>query len=165
MKSEVSRRILVYGGLLVFVAFLAAISIPAYQDYTLRAQVSEGRSISAAAKASVLEFHLKHGRPPANNNEAGFHAAERELSGHYTESVEIVYGRIDISFGNNANRYLVGLTLSITPYIRDESILWRCGTAPHPGEKSYTVLDPERGNYRPGSAARFPHYLPSGCRS
>lgn len=56
---------------------LAAIAIPAYQDYTIRAQVSEGLSLSAAAKAAVAEYYLDVGEVPADNATAGLEQHDR----------------------------------------------------------------------------------------
>ena len=38
------------------IGILAAIAIPAYQDYLIRSQVSEGLTMASAAKASVSEY-------------------------------------------------------------------------------------------------------------
>ena len=54
------------------IGILAAIAIPAYQDYTIRAQVSEGLNLAAAAKAAVAESFLNTGEAPADRTEAGF---------------------------------------------------------------------------------------------
>ncbi len=54
------------------IGILAAIAIPAYQDYTIRAQVSEGMNLAAAAKAAVAETFLNRGAPPGNRT-AGRH--------------------------------------------------------------------------------------------
>lgn len=49
------------------VAILAAIAIPAYQDYTARSQVSEGIAMAAAAKTAIEDFRIANGDwPPAN---------------------------------------------------------------------------------------------------
>ena len=56
------------------IGILAAIAIPAYQDYTIRAQVSEGMNLAAAAKAAVAETFLNRGTAPANRTAAGMSA-------------------------------------------------------------------------------------------
>ena len=53
------------------IAILAAIAIPAYQDYLIRAQVTEGMSLGSGAKAAVWDFVSNTGRFPANNQSAG----------------------------------------------------------------------------------------------
>ena len=53
------------------IGILAAIAMPAYQDYTIRAQVSEGLTLAAAAKAAVAEFYANKGKWPSDNSAAG----------------------------------------------------------------------------------------------
>ena len=59
------------------IGILAAIAIPAYQDYTIRAQVSEGMNLAAAAKAAVAETFLNRGTAPADRTQAGMSANAR----------------------------------------------------------------------------------------
>ncbi len=53
------------------IGILAAIAIPAYQDYTIRAQVSEGLTLAAGAKTAVSEYFLERGAWPTDNATAG----------------------------------------------------------------------------------------------
>jgi hypothetical protein len=69
------------------IGILAAIAIPAYQDYTIRAQVSEGVNLSAGAKAAVTEYYLDTRQFPANNDEAGLLPPE-EIHGNYVSSAK-----------------------------------------------------------------------------
>ena len=48
------------------IGILAAIAIPAYQDYVIRSQVTEALAMAGAAKASVAEFYANRGEWPAN---------------------------------------------------------------------------------------------------
>ena len=57
------------------IGILAAIAIPAYSDYTVRAKVSEGMGIASAAKASVSEYYVSLASMPANSAEAGVNIA------------------------------------------------------------------------------------------
>ena len=66
------------------IGILAAIAIPAYQDYTIRAQVSEGLNLSAGAKAAVTEFFQDQGAFPANNVEAGIETPGNILGKYVT---------------------------------------------------------------------------------
>ena len=63
------------------IGILAAIAIPAYQDYTIRAQVSEGMNLAAAAKAAVAESFLNRGAAPANRTVAGMSANATDTVG------------------------------------------------------------------------------------
>ena len=89
------------------IGILAAIAIPAYQDYTIRAQVSEGLNLAAAAKAAVAEDFLNEGVPPINRTDAGMTANAGDTSGKYVLSVEVgntaPAGVILITYGNEAN--------------------------------------------------------------
>jgi type IV pilus assembly protein PilA len=50
------------------IGILAAIAIPAYQDYTIRSQVSEGLSLASGSKVAVAEFFQNEGALPADNS-------------------------------------------------------------------------------------------------
>lgn len=54
------------------IGILAAVAIPAYQDYTIRARVTEGMGMAASAKSAVSEFRISQNRWPSNNVTAGF---------------------------------------------------------------------------------------------
>ena len=68
------------------IGILAAIAIPAYQDYTIRAQVSEGMTLAAAAKAAVAETYLNTGDAPADREEAGMSDTDTDTQGKYVAS-------------------------------------------------------------------------------
>ena len=52
---------------IAIIGILAALAIPAYQDYLIRSQASEGLAMASAAKASVAEYYANHGSWPADN--------------------------------------------------------------------------------------------------
>jgi type IV pilus assembly protein PilA len=145
-----------------FIGILAAIAIPAYQDYTIRAQVSEGLNLAAAAKAAVAETFRSNGVVPQDREDAGMTPAATDTRGKYVSSIEINDGRIDILYGGEANRIIAGQVLSITPYGRlgdgdSWSVVWRCGHAPVPVEATHEIAPYEIGNIEP-------KYLPAVCR-
>jgi type IV pilus assembly protein PilA len=150
------------------IGILAAIAIPAYQDYTIRAQVSEGLTLAAAAKAAVAESFLNRGEAPADRTAAGMTATATDTSGKYVTSVEVVNGRIDITYGNDANQVVDGEILSLTPYETvDLSIAWRCGTSDQPNgtNEMGTAGGGNTTAYDAGSlATTYPQYLPAACR-
>ena len=146
------------------IGILAAIAIPAYQDYTIRAQVTEGMNLAAAAKAAVAEDFLNEGLPPADRTDAGMSANAADTSGKYVTQVAVANGVITITYGNEANKQIATKTLSLTPYeSADLSVAWRCGSALAPV-----------GTAPLGTAAGAPtahvaptvldRYLPSACR-
>ncbi len=149
------------------IGILAAIAIPAYQDYTIRAQVSEGMTLAASAKASVAEAFANDGEAPAARVDAGMTAVATDTSGNYVTSVAIANGTITIAYGNQANQVVNGETLSLTPYESvDLSVVWRCGAAPAPAGTALlgTAGGGVTAAYAAPSAGMLPKYLPSAYR-
>jgi type IV pilus assembly protein PilA len=151
------------------IGILAAIAIPAYQDYTIRAQVSEGLNLAAAAKTAVTESFLNHGDAPTNRTVAGMSATATDTNGKYVTQVAITNGRIDVTYGNEANAQIANAVLSITPYeTPDQSVVWRCGGAPVPMGAPNVIGTSAMGTtptYQAGSLyTSTPQYLPSACR-
>jgi len=70
------------------IGILAAIAIPAYQDYTARAQVTEAFNLAGAQKLAASEYHSNWGSWPENNEKAGV-AAEDKIRGNYVSGVKI----------------------------------------------------------------------------
>src|SRR5262245_49575418 len=93
------------------IGILAAIAIPAYQDYTIRAQVSEGLNLAAAAKAAIAETYLNRGTAPATRTAAGMSANAVDTQGKYVSSVEVTNGVITVTYGNSANTAINAATL------------------------------------------------------
>ncbi|EMT1018975.1 pilin [Neisseria gonorrhoeae] len=52
---------------IAIVGILAAVALPAYQDYTARAQVSEAILLAEGQKSAVTEYYLNNGKWPADN--------------------------------------------------------------------------------------------------
>ena len=95
------------------IGILAAIAIPMYMDYTIRAQISEGLSLSGSAKTAASEFYMDRGSFPANNLEAGL-ATSTKFSGKYVTSVTVTGAVISIQYGNSANGQISGDTVDLT---------------------------------------------------
>ncbi|EMT9880003.1 pilin, partial [Neisseria gonorrhoeae] len=76
---------------IAIVGILAAVALPAYQDYTARAQVSEAILLAEGQKSAVTEYYLNHGIWPANNGNAGV-ANPTDIKGKYVESVTVANG-------------------------------------------------------------------------
>ena len=109
------------------IAILAAIAVPAYQDYVIRSQVSEALTLSDGAKDGVWEFQSHTGRFPSDNASAGI-ASASEISGNYITQVKVVNGQIQLVFGNRASLPLVGASkyLQLSPVTTGGSIKWTC---------------------------------------
>ncbi|HFA6023053.1 TPA: pilin, partial [Neisseria gonorrhoeae] len=76
---------------IAIVGILAAVALPAYQDYTARAQVSEAILLAEGQKSAVTEYYLNHGKWPENNDSAGV-ASASEIKGKYVQKVEVAKG-------------------------------------------------------------------------
>jgi type IV pilus assembly protein PilA len=152
------------------IGILSAIAIPAYQTYSVRAQVAEGISLASAAKASIGEHFAQTGQAPADRAAASMTPGPADTSGKFVTSVAIDNGRIDITYGNDVHRAISGQVLSLTPYeTRDGSIVWRCGDAQAPAGTSLlgTASGATIASYDSGSIAAIDggRYLPSSCRA
>lgn len=113
------------------IGILAAIAIPAYQDYTIRAQVSEGLTLAADVKAGIAEYVAQVGNWPVTLAEAGLGSAvATDKQGRYVDSVEIDNGTIDITYGHDANDKIKTKHLAIQPFLNTNGdVVWRCGNA------------------------------------
>ena len=144
------------------IGILAAIAIPAYQDYTIRSQVSEGLTLAGAAKAAVAESFSQTGVAPANRMAAGMSNNAVDTNGKYVSAVNVQGGTIVITYGVEANAKISGAgnnTLAITPYqTADASVAWQCGTANAPNAAGTTILGSVVGT------TVEPKYLPKACR-
>ena len=108
------------------IGILAAIAIPAYQDYTIRAQVSEGLNLSGGAKAAVTEFYQDQGAFPTTNAQAGIELAAN-IEGKYVVQVSVgAAGAISVTYGNDANANILNAVLTMTPTDNQGSVSWAC---------------------------------------
>jgi type IV pilus assembly protein PilA len=143
------------------IGILAAIAIPAYQDYTIRAQVTEGLNLAADLKAAVAENYASTGAWPANNAAVGI---DQVKSGKYVGSVEISNGTINISYtGSQANSNL-SLTpiLSLRPMVSaNGDVIWVCGRAPEPTGAIAAPSGASDGD----TTSVVAKYLPKTCRA
>ena len=112
------------------IAILAAIALPAYQDYTIRAQVGECPTLASGAKTAVAETFQNTGVAPADNATAGL-AAPGDIVGKYITTVTVqAGGAIECAFGNRANTTIAGSTLTLTPdFTNPGSVVWTCASA------------------------------------
>lgn len=108
------------------VAILAAIALPAYQDFAARAQVSESLSLATGAKAAIATYHADTGTFPRDNAQAGL-AEPRSIVGRYVESVTVDgTGQIAILLGQHASAKILGSTLQFSPTDHGGSLAWAC---------------------------------------
>jgi len=136
MKKQQGFTLIELMIVVAIIGILAAIAIPAYSDYTVRAQVSEGITLAGGAKAAVSEYSMDRGRFPTTNLQAGLSIAA-SINGKYTTSVAVAGGLITVTYGGlaapaGANPAIVGSTIVLSAVTRAGSVVWACpafGTA------------------------------------
>jgi type IV pilus assembly protein PilA len=109
------------------IGILAAIAVPMYLDYTVRAQVSSGLVLAGGAKASVTEYFQDQGAFPANNTQAGLSAAAN-IIGKYVTQVEVTgAGLIEVTYGGaEVNTKILNAVMTMTPGDAGGSVTWSC---------------------------------------
>ena len=120
------------------IGILAAVAIPAYQDYTIRAKIAEGITLAAGAKTAVSETRQSTGNLPNSNSAAGL-VPSTSIRGNHVRSIEVGNsGIITITYSGTP---IDGMQLTLTPTFDTGSLTWQCAS---------TNLDPK--------------YLPAPCR-
>ena len=131
------------------IGILAAVALPAYQDYTIRTKVTEGLNLAGAAKLTVSDSYVANGMLPTDNPTAGLPPAA-QISSKYVKSLTITDGVIAILYGNTGtlggNPPMDGQQVTLTPDVLTTagSITWKCAIA--------------------GDTTRY-KYVPAECRN
>jgi type IV pilus assembly protein PilA len=115
------------------IGILAAIAIPAYQDYTIRSQVSEGLSLMEKAKTGIWEFYSIRGTMPSNNQSVVL-PQPSSIQGNYVAEVRITGGLITAKYGNSANQLIFNRTLLLSPTTQGNNLSWTCKSSTLPGK-------------------------------
>ena len=148
------------------IGILAAVALPAYQDYTIRAQVTESMALASGLKTAVTDYFSASGVFPSTNALAvcgdgggacaGSNATDNK--GNYTTQIEVAAGgTLNITFGNKANTALATKVLTLRPGLDTASnVSWVCGKATVPAG----VTAPTATN---GTTVN-PKYLPNSCK-
>jgi type IV pilus assembly protein PilA len=123
------------------IGILAAIAIPAYQDYTIRAQVTEGLNLADGVKVAVADYYTQNGNFPA----AGVTTLPAAQGLGFSAVTQGKYGAVDIlangviqaTFAGppagQANAKLNGLIVGISPAVSaNGDLVWVCGAATAP---------------------------------
>jgi type IV pilus assembly protein PilA len=157
---------------IAIIGILAAIAIPAYQDYVTRSQVTEGLSLSAGLKTQIAEFHANAGLWPTDitdlpENVQGQVRAVTDVSGKYVNNVAITNGTITIGYGNDANANINGKFVSLQPFLNGNGdVVWRCGNASDPaGASTNSTLQDDGNDSVAGTTDVLDKYMPANCRA
>jgi len=117
------------------IGILAAIAIPAYQDYTLRAKVTEAVGFAAAAKTGVSEcLTSQSDETDCNTNaEAGLDSTPANISSTFVESVEVGGGAaagspvtITVALRGTGNNTLDNASMVWTGTKSANGVSWSC---------------------------------------
>ncbi len=107
------------------IGILASLAIPAYQSYTIRAQIAEGLTLAGPLKNAVASFYNEKGTFPTDNTEAALESGDSYV-GSYVESLTVNNGVIEILYGNDANKLISGQQVTLTAIANDGSVGWDC---------------------------------------
>ncbi|HEZ1638063.1 TPA: pilin [Neisseria meningitidis] len=149
---------------IAIVGILAAVALPAYQDYTARAQVSEAILLAEGQKSAVTEYYLNHGKWPDGNSDAGV-ATSSEIKGKYVEKVEVAKGVITATMlSTGVNKEIQGKKLSLWAKRQDGSVKWFCGQPVERADKAGTNNDEVTAATDNSNNGINTKHLPSTCR-
>ena len=156
------------------IGILAAIAIPAYQNYTIRAQVTEGMTLAASWKTAISEYYAQNGSFPTCSSttvagQSGCVSVIGASAGKYVSAISVngtaPGGQIQIVYNgpqaNAALKVATTNTLTITPALNaNRDVVWICGKAAVPA--SVTI----GGTAGPADATTVPAaYLPTVCHT
>lgn len=124
MKAQMQKGFTLIELMIVvaIIGILAAIALPAYQDYTTRSKISEGLTLAASAKTSVAEHKLSLATYPANNTAAGYTSPDTK----YVQGISIANGLITITYKTAAGVSSSANTIQISPISLAGGIDWSC---------------------------------------
>ncbi|WP_077188913.1 pilin [Burkholderia cenocepacia] len=111
------------------IGILAAIALPAYQNYTIRAQVSEGILLSEQFKTAISEYYANNGKLPATQADvnvgspAGKYSTMTMIGGSNSSTVYIL-----TTFGNEANQQIQNKQLTLMAQVVPgvDNLQWTC---------------------------------------
>lgn len=130
---------------IAIVGILAAVALPAYQDYTARAQMSEALTLAEGQKTAVVEYYSNNDVFPKNNASAGV-ASASEIVGKYVAKVDVSGNTITSTMKTSGvNKDISGATLVLEGAQKSGSFTWTCKAGSSNGVKD--------------------KFLPSSCRA
>lgn len=111
---------------IAIIGILAAIALPAYQDYIARTQMTEAFNLAGGQKGAVVESYANKGAWPAANSDAGV-AAANTIKGKYVAQVAIAAGKITATMkATDVNDAIKSKNLVLSPIENAGSYEWDC---------------------------------------
>lgn len=156
MKSQRGFTLIELMIVIAIIGVLAAIAVPAYQNYTIRAQVSEGLTLADGWKTGIAEYYATNGTWPSQTDMTG----TTQSVGKYTANITVTTGTILITYGGQANSSINNLVLTLVPYTNaNDDVLWQCGLAAPPALATVAPGAPT------GQTTLAPQQLPTACNT
>ncbi|ENW7923350.1 pilin [Neisseria gonorrhoeae] len=148
---------------IAIVGILAAVALPAYQDYTARAQVSEAILLAEGQKSAVTEYYLNNGKWPADNGAAGV-ASPTDIKGKYVKEVKVENGVVTATMkSDGVNKEIQDKRLSLWGRRENGSVKWFCGQPVKRGAGNAGKADDVTKAGNDNEKINTKH-LPSTCR-
>ncbi|EMT4187988.1 pilin [Neisseria gonorrhoeae] len=146
---------------IAIVGILAAVALPAYQDYTARAQVSEAILLAEGQKSAVAGYYLNNGKWPENNDKAGV-ASASDIKGKYVKEVKVEKGVVTAQMASTGvNKEIQGKKLSLWGRRENGSVKWFCG---QPVQRNDAKDNDDVTKDDAGNDKIETKHLPSTCR-
>jgi prepilin-type N-terminal cleavage/methylation domain-containing protein len=145
---------------IAIIGILAAVALPAYQDYVDRARVAEAFALAQPAQRAVAEYYDRWGRLPEDNEAAGL-ARPEAARGASVASITVKGGAVEVRFSSARSAQVTKGVVYLRPAVNRElpaaPILWTCNSSAKP-PAGYEIVG------RPGADSMVTKYLPSVCR-
>ena len=109
------------------IGLLASVAGGMYTDYIIRVQVVEGFTLSAPVRLQMIEYHNENGYWPNNDNLAGLQN-QNDIDGRFVKSVALNKHRVEIQYGEDANKAIWGKKIQLVPSVANGVINWSCDT-------------------------------------
>jgi type IV pilus assembly protein PilA len=140
------------------IGILAAIAIPAYQNYTIRAQVTEGLNLADGWKTMAAEYYANAGTFPTTAQVTA--SGQVSSTGKYVSGITSNVGAITVTYGLQANTKIAAQTLTMNAYVNTNGdIVWICGNAAVPAGAVLPAGDAL------GATNVLAQYLPTTCHA